>query len=63
MSSKQTLFLSIFTFMTVVAWIAFDIYHAAVTSTITSVQEKLIKPLEPKFDREVILELKKGPEQ
>lgn len=60
MSSRQTLFLSIFTFLTVLAWIAFDVYHAATTSTITPVQQELIKPLEPKFDREVILELKKG---
>ncbi|MBI4999484.1 hypothetical protein HZB97_01790 [Candidatus Gottesmanbacteria bacterium] len=60
MSSKQTLFLSVFTFLTVFAWIAFDVYHAATTSTITSVQQQLIKPLEPRFDKEVILRLKGG---
>jgi len=60
MSSKQTLFLSIFTFLTVLAWIAFDVYHAVTTSTITPVQQELIKPLEPSFDKEVISELKEG---
>ena len=62
MSSKQTLFLSIFTFLTVLAWISFDVYHAATTSTITPIQQELIEPLEPKFDTQVILELKKGSE-
>lgn len=60
MSNKQTLLLSIFTFLTVLAWIAFDVYHAVTTSTITPVQQELIKPLTPRFDTQVILELKKG---
>lgn len=60
MSSRQSLFLSIFTFLTVIAWIAFDVYHAGVTSTITPVQQELIKPLEPKFDKEALSELKTG---
>lgn len=63
MSNRQTLFLSIFTFITVLAWIAFDIYHAAVASTITPVQQELIKPLEPTFDTQVVLELKRGAEK
>lgn len=58
MSSKQTLFLSIFTFLTVLAWIAFDVYHATTTSTITPVQEKLITPLTPEFDTVTIKALK-----
>lgn len=63
MSSKQALFLSIFTFLTVLAWIAFDVYHAAVSSTITPVQQELIKPLAPKFDTQVVQELKSGGQQ
>lgn len=59
MSSKQILFLSILTFVTVLAWIAFDLYHAVTTSTISPVQENQIKPLESKFDTQVILDLKK----
>ena len=58
MSNKQILYLSIFTFLTVIAWIVFDIYHATTTSTVTPVQEKLIVPLTPTFDMEVISKLK-----
>lgn len=58
MSSKQSLFLSIFTFLTVLAWIAFDVYHASVISTITPIQQELIKPLEVNFDKEALSGLK-----
>ena len=62
MSSKDLLILSIFTFITVVAWIVFDVHHAATTSTITPLQKELIEPLEPTFDQEIILKLKKRKE-
>lgn len=42
--------LSMMTLLTVLAWIAFEVYHIAVTSTITEAQEQLITPLEPKLD-------------
>lgn len=58
MSNKDLLFLSIFTFLTVVAWIISDAYHAAVTSTVTTVEKKLMEPLKPSFDWEVIAQLK-----
>ncbi len=58
MSSKQILFLSIFTFLTVLAWIGFDVYHAITTSTISPIQQELIKPLDPKFDTATISKLK-----
>ncbi|MFH0863563.1 MAG: hypothetical protein V1858_00530 [Candidatus Gottesmanbacteria bacterium] len=60
MSSKQILFLSIFTFLTVLAWIIFDVYHTITASTISPIQQDLIRPLDPKFDNQLILELKKG---
>jgi hypothetical protein len=60
MSNRQILFLSFCTFVTVLVWIASDIYHAATTSTVTAVQEKLMTPLNPKLDTEVIARLKKG---
>ncbi|MEK7166280.1 MAG: hypothetical protein AAB874_05735 [Patescibacteria group bacterium] len=47
--NKDLLFISIFTMITVMAWIVFDVYHAAVTSTITEVQARLIAPLSPKL--------------
>lgn len=58
MSNKDLLILSILTFITVLAWIAFDVYHAATTSTITPLQKELIEPLSPSFDQEVILKIK-----
>lgn len=54
MSSKDWLVLSILTFLTVATWTIYDIYHAAVTSTITPVQEEMIRPLDPTFDTETL---------
>lgn len=62
MSNKDLLILSILTFITVLAWIIFDVYHAATTSTITPLQKELIKPLKPTFNQEVILRLKERKE-
>lgn len=59
MSNRDLLILSILTFITVVAWIIFDVYHAATTSTITPFQKELMNPLEPTFDQETILRLRK----
>lgn len=58
MNSKDLLILSILTFITVIAWIVFDVYHAITTSTITPTQKELIKPLKGSFDQEIILKLK-----
>lgn len=58
MNRKDLLFLSIFTLLTVIAWIIFDAYHAATTSTITTVEEKLMEPLNPHFNQELITRLR-----
>ncbi len=58
MNNKDWLTLSIFTLITVTAWIAFDVYHAAVTRTITEVQQRLIAPLSPKLNPEVIAQIR-----
>lgn len=50
MKSKDIFVLSIFTFATVMAWIVFDVYHASVSSTVTSVEEKLVAGFNPVFD-------------
>jgi hypothetical protein len=57
MFRKEWLILSFLTFLTVLAWVFFDVYHAATTSTITPIQEKRMKPLSPKFDEMTILEV------
>ncbi|OGK55584.1 hypothetical protein A3B56_02430 [Candidatus Roizmanbacteria bacterium RIFCSPLOWO2_01_FULL_45_11] len=54
MNSKDLLFISIVTFLTTIAWTVYDIYHTAVTSTITPVQQELIKPINPGFDQETL---------
>lgn len=58
MSSKDWLVMSILTFLTVAVWTVYDIYHAAVTSTVTPIQQELIKPLTSYFDRETLFMLK-----
>lgn len=58
MSNKDWLILSIITFLTVAAWTIYDIYHAAITSTITPVQEELTQPLTPEFDEDVLQKIK-----
>lgn len=58
MRNKDILVLSILTFLTVVAWIAFDAYHAHVTSTLTEVEKKLMEPITPSFDEKIIAKLK-----
>lgn len=58
MNSRDSLILAILTFITVIVWIASDIYHASVTSTLTDVEKKLMEPLNPSFDQQVINKLK-----
>lgn len=57
MFRKEWVILSFLTLLTVLAWVFFDVYHAATTSTITPVQEKRIKSLNPNFDEATILKL------
>lgn len=60
MTNRQILFLSLMTFLTVLTWIAFDVYHVMTTSTVKAVDQEMIRVLEPKLDTQTILELKKG---
>lgn len=57
MTQKDWLLLSIFTFVIVVVWIVLDVYHAYTTSTVSSIDEKLMEQLVPKFDHETIIKL------
>lgn len=54
MQNKDLLTVSIFTLITVISWIVFNVYHAAVTSTISEVQQQLITPLDPTLDTATI---------
>ena len=58
MNNKDWLTVSIFTLITVTAWIVFDVYHAAVMSTITEVQQRLTTPLNPKLNPEILSQIR-----
>lgn len=55
---KDIFILSLVTFITVVAWLVFDIYHASTVNTIKLPTEELMKPLLPSIDTDLIRELK-----
>lgn len=57
LTNRDILILSIFTLVTVIAWITFEVYHAATTSNVTPVQKELLTPLNPVFDEEVLRSL------
>lgn len=57
MSSKQSLFLSMITLLTVMTWIIFDVYHAFQVSTIKPLDQKLMKALDSKLETDVFLKL------
>lgn len=57
MGGKELLYFSIVTFLIVLSWVTFDVYHIVITSTVTSVQEKVMEPLTPQFDNEIILKV------
>lgn len=55
---RDTLLLSILTFVTVIAWIMFEVYHAQVDSTIPPEVTAQLVPITPRFDQTVIAEVK-----
>jgi hypothetical protein len=55
---KDILFLFISSFVLVVAWVGFSIYHKMVTTTISEDLQIQIKPIDPYFDSETIQKLK-----
>ena len=58
-AQKDILYVSISSFVLVVLWIGFNVYHAYVTSTIAPDLQLIIQPINPKFNLETIQELKK----
>lgn len=55
---KDILFLAISSFIVVVAWIGFNLYHTYVTSTITPELQTSITPITADFDTATINKLK-----
>jgi hypothetical protein len=54
---KDILFLSISSFIVIVAWIGFNIYHIYVTSTISEDLQLQLTPISPVFDTQTIQKL------
>lgn len=55
---KDLLFVSISSFIVVVAWVGFNIYHTWVTTTITPEMQVTITAIHPDFDAATIQKLK-----
>lgn len=55
---KDILFILISSFILVAAWIAFNIYHIIVTSTIDQHIQYQLTPINPTFDQQTMQQLK-----
>lgn len=55
---KDILFVLISSFVVVVAWIAFNIYHIWATSTVSEDIQLQLTPISPNFDPQTIQQLK-----
>jgi len=53
-TQRDILFLSLSLFILVTVWVAFNLYHAWVTSTISSDLQIQIIPIEPNFDTDTL---------
>lgn len=58
MKQRDTLFIFISCFLLVLAWIAFSVYNAIATSTISDTLSVQIAPIDPTFDTATIDRLK-----
>ena len=58
MKQRDIITLLIPSFILILAWIIFSIYHSSVSSTITSTVGVQISPIKPVFDVETISKLK-----
>lgn len=54
MIKKEFLVIAIITFITVIAWVIFDILHARAAVEISPKLQQVIEPLKPDFDQEAI---------
>lgn len=61
-NDRNILLVSILTFLTVVSWIFFELVKTTETTTVAPTVEKIVQPLNPTLDMEVIsaLELRKN---
>lgn len=58
MKQKDILIIIVPSFLLIIAWIAFSIYHSSVSSTIPPLLNLQIAPINPNFDTATISQLK-----
>ncbi len=58
MKKRELILILVSTFIIVVIWVGFNIYHNFVTSTISNNEAIQIAPINPNFDTKTISELK-----
>lgn len=58
MNRKEIAILALIIFLSVVAWIAFDIYHTKNKMTISPKELQQVIPLTPTFDNDILKRLK-----
>lgn len=58
MNRKELTIITLVIFLTVIAWIAFGIYHARTASTVSQKELRQVVPLTPTFDNDIIKKLK-----
>lgn len=58
MNRKEVAILAMIIFLSVVAWIAFDIYHTRSKETISPKELQQVVPLTPTFDNDILKGLK-----
>lgn len=57
MTNKQFLYLAIATFITVIIWVTLDLIHSQANTQIPSDINKIMEPISPDFDKEVLNEI------
>lgn len=57
-AQKDILYITVSSFILVIAWIAFNIHHALTTTTISEDLQVQIEPISPDFDMQTIQNLK-----
>ena len=53
-SERDLFFISVFTFITICAWIFFELVKTTNTSTVTSTTTQLVTPLTPSLDTDTL---------
>lgn len=57
MTGKQFLYIFIATFITILAWVAFDIIHSRSQVEVPAEVQQLLEPVNPNFDTSIVNEL------